>query len=122
MVKAIWNDIVIAQSDQTIYIEFNHYFPPDTVKMEHLQLSERISRCPNKGQATWNNVIGNDKRNRDAAWTYKFPTPGAVTLKDHIAFNGNVKIIKEEHEKINIPGTRLFQKIFSGTQKNQADE
>uniref|UniRef100_A0A7S2VEV5 DUF427 domain-containing protein n=1 Tax=Entomoneis paludosa TaxID=265537 RepID=A0A7S2VEV5_9STRA len=114
MVKAIWNDIVLAESDDTIYIEFNHYFPPESVNMAHLQVSDHVTRCAYKGQANWYHVIGNDKRYKNAAWTYPHPQPGAAPLKDHIAFWGNVKVVKSDHEESKGVIPKLLHKMIPG--------
>ena len=109
--KAVWNDLLIAESDETICIEFNHYFPPSSVNFDHLQRSEKMTRCANKGGAVWYHVIGNGKRHKDAAWSYPHPMPGAATLKDYVAFWGIVRVVKSDHEKTAFPGAKLLQKI-----------
>lgn len=90
--KAIWNDKVIAQSNDTIVIENNHYFPESSVKTEYLQKSETTTHCPWKGDASYYNIVVDDKINQDAAWYYANPKYAAKTIKNHIAFWKGVTI------------------------------
>ena len=92
--KAIWNETVIAESDETIVVENNQYFPPDSVRMNFLQKSEHHTTCPWKGQASYYNIIVDDKLNVNAAWFYENPTKEAKSIKNYIAFWNGVKIIK----------------------------
>jgi uncharacterized protein (DUF427 family) len=84
--KAIWNSAVLADSDQTIVIEGNHYFPPDSVKRQCLEHSDTHTFCPWKGEASYYDVVVNGEINRDAAWYYPEPKPAAAQIKDHVAF------------------------------------
>lgn len=86
MVKAMWNGAVIADSDRTIIVEGNHYFPPEDVRMELLAPSATTSTCPWKGLASYHSVIVDGATNADAAWHYPDPKPAAAEIKDHIAF------------------------------------
>lgn len=90
--KAIWNDTVIAESDRTIYLEGNHYFPPDSVDFQHLERSWMRSLCFWKGLASYYTVVAGDRRNRDAAWTYRHPPPWIRRIRDHVAFWGGVEV------------------------------
>lgn len=90
--KAIWNDTVIAESDNTIVIEGNHYFPPDSIKKEYFVESNLHSTCPWKGQASYYTINVNGDENKDAAWYYKQPSDLAKPIKDHIAFWKGVNI------------------------------
>lgn len=90
--KAIWNNQVIAESDQTVVIEGNHYFPRETVKKEYLKESDTHSTCPWKGQASYYSVLVNGELNKDAAWYYPDPKPAASVIKDRIAFWKGVKV------------------------------
>jgi uncharacterized protein (DUF427 family) len=67
VMKAIWNDVVIAESDQTIVVEGNHYFPPDAVKMEYFQNSNTHTVCPWKGLASYYTISVDGKANPDGA-------------------------------------------------------
>lgn len=90
--KAIWNNRVIAESDDTIVVEKNHYFPKDSVKDELFEDSDTQSVCPWKGIASYYNVVVDGVQNKDAAWYYPDPKPAASQIKDHIAFWKGVKI------------------------------
>jgi uncharacterized protein (DUF427 family) len=92
MVKAIWNGVVIAESDQTVVVEGNHYFPPDAVKPEHLQPSGTHTHCGWKGQASYYDVVVDGQTNRDAAWYYPEPLPAAQHIAGRIAFWRGVKV------------------------------
>jgi uncharacterized protein (DUF427 family) len=86
MAKAIWNGTVIAESDKTIIIEGNHYFPRAAVKPEYLKSSTTHTTCPWKGLASYHNIEVNGQSNRDAAWYYPDPKPAAKEITDYIAF------------------------------------
>lgn len=90
--KAIWNNQVIAESDQTVVIEGNHYFPRETVKKEYLKDSDTHSTCPWKGQASYYSILVDGELNKDAAWYYPDPKPAASVIKDRIAFWKGVKV------------------------------
>lgn len=90
--KAIWNNQVIAESDQTVVIEGNHYFPRETVKKEYLKDSDTHSTCPWKGQASYYSLLVDGELNKDAAWYYPDPKPAASVIKDRIAFWKGVKV------------------------------
>ena len=92
MRKAIWNGAVIAESDQTVVVEGNHYFPPQSVHQEYLKPSTRVTSCPWKGLATYYHIEVNGERNPDAAWCYPHPSNAANQIKDHVAFWRGVRI------------------------------
>jgi uncharacterized protein (DUF427 family) len=85
-VRATWNGRVVAESDDTIVVEGNHYFPPESVRQELLQSSTTDSACPWKGEAGYYDVVVDGEVNRDAAWSYPEPTPAAAAIKGHLAF------------------------------------
>jgi uncharacterized protein (DUF427 family) len=85
-VRAIWNGTVIAESDETVALEGNHYFPPDAVRREHLRPSAERSVCPWKGTASYHDVVVGDAVNPGAAWYYPAPSEAAAAIRDHIAF------------------------------------
>ena len=93
--QAIWNHTVIAESNETIVIENNHYFPPSAVKKEYLKLSYTHSTCPWKGEASYFDIEVDGKINKDAAWFYPEPKDAAKEIKDYIAFWRGVKVTKE---------------------------
>ncbi|MBD3413360.1 MAG: DUF427 domain-containing protein [Candidatus Aminicenantes bacterium] len=90
--KAIWNDATIAESDDTIVVEGNHYFPPDSVNREYLKESSHRSQCPWKGKASYYDVVVDDEVNRDAAWYYPVPKKAAKHITDYVAFYKGVEI------------------------------
>ena len=90
--KAIWEDIIIAESDKTIVIERNHYFPPEAVHMEYMKASDTHTVCPWKGTASYYTIDTGDKQNKDAAWYYPQAKEAAKNIENHIAFWKGVKI------------------------------
>ena len=90
--RAIYNDQVIAESNDTVVIEGNHYFPPDSVKKEFLVQSNTHSVCPWKGQASYHHVVVNGREADDAAWYYPDPKPLAEGIRGYIAFWNGVKV------------------------------
>ena len=92
--KAIWNNATLAQSDATVIVEGNHYFPPDSVNKTYLSTSETHTTCPWKGQADYYNVIVDDETNPDAAWLYPVPKEAAENIKGYVAFWHGVQIIE----------------------------
>ncbi len=92
MVKAVWKDIVIAESDSTVVVEGNHYFPAASVKQELLRPSATTSRCPWKGTASYYSIETGGQTNKDAVWYYPEPLPAAAEIKDRMAFWKGVKV------------------------------
>ena len=84
--KAVWENTVIAESNQTIVIEGNHYFPPDSIKKECFAPSDTHSTCPWKGLASYYHVKAGEKLNQDAAWFYPEPKDAAKSIKNYVAF------------------------------------
>ena len=84
--KDVWENTVIAESNQTIVIEGNHYFPPDSIKKECFAPSETHSTCPWKGLASYYHVKAGEKLNQDAAWFYPEPKDAAKSIKNYVAF------------------------------------
>jgi len=90
--KALWNNQVIAESDNTVVVENNHYFPLNSIKEGVLQGSATHTTCPWKGLASYYTLEVDGKQNTDAAWYYPDPKPAAANIKDHVAFWKGVKI------------------------------
>ncbi len=86
MAKAIWNGKVIAESESTVMVEGNHYFPPESVNSEYLQETSTHTTCPWKGLASYYTVVVDGEENKDAAWFYPEPKKAAAEIKDHVAF------------------------------------
>jgi uncharacterized protein (DUF427 family) len=92
--KAIWNGQVIAESDQTILLEGNHYFPAEAVRWEFLEPSDTHTTCPWKGVASYYHVKVGNQINRDAAWYYPEPSEAAKQIKGYIAFWKGVQVVE----------------------------
>lgn len=92
--KAIWNNTVIAESDDTVVIENNHYFPAESIKKEFFKASETHSTCPWKGVASYYTLEVDGKENTDAAWYYPEVSELAKGIKDKVAFWRGVQIEK----------------------------
>jgi uncharacterized protein (DUF427 family) len=93
MPKAVWNDTVIAESDQTIKVEGNDYFPPSSVRREYLAESQTHTTCHWKGLASYYDIVVDGKVNRDGAWYYPSPLQAAAQIKDYVAFWNGVKVV-----------------------------
>ena len=91
---AVWKGTVIADSDETIVVENNHYFPREDVKEEYLEKSGNTYFCGWKGTAEYYNVVVGEDRNTDAAWVYPEPFDEALHVKDRIAFWRGVEVRK----------------------------
>lgn len=94
MTKAIWDGAVLAESDKTIEVEGNQYFPPDAIHNEYFKPNSQHSTCPWKGLASYYDVEVNGKRNPSAAWYYPEPKPAADKIKGYVAFWKGVKVEK----------------------------
>lgn len=91
--KAIWNGEVIAQSEETVVVEGNHYFPADSLRREFLTASDQTSMCPWKGEASYYDLNVAGRQNPGAAWFYPTPKPAAAEIKDRVAFWRGVEIV-----------------------------
>ena len=92
MAKAVWNGVVLAESDDTEIVEGNHYFPPESVKMEHFKQSDHHTVCPWKGTASYYNVEADGNVNENAAWYYPEPKKAADQIKGYVAFWKGVEV------------------------------
>jgi len=90
--KATWNNRTVAESDKTIVIEGNHYFPPDAITKDYFQPSDTHTICPWKGEASYYNVVVDGQVNKDAAWYYPQPKDAAAEIKDYVAFWRGVRV------------------------------
>ena len=91
--KAVWKDVVIAESGDTVVVEGNHYFPADSVKRDLLVPSDTHTVCPWKGTASYYSVkVGSDV-NADAAWYYPEPKDAAKEIRGRVAFWKGVKVV-----------------------------
>lgn len=94
MVKAIWKDKVIAESDKCEVVEENYYFPPDSIKKEFFKTSSKNTKyqCSWKGEALYYDIVVDDNVNEDAAWYYPEPKEAAKNIKGYVAFWKGVKV------------------------------
>lgn len=90
--KAIWNGETLAESDTTVVVEGNHYFPPDSLNRSFFSESERRSVCPWKGLASYYDISVNGETNHAAAWYYADPSAAAQNIKGHVAFWKGVQV------------------------------
>ena len=90
--KAIWNGEILAESNDTIVLEGNHYFPPESLKRSYFINSDTTSTCPWKGTASYYSLAVNGKTNADAAWYYTDPKPAAAEITGRVAFWRGVPI------------------------------
>lgn len=92
MAKATYRGVILAESDATVVVEGNHYFPPDAVRPECLQPSDTTSVCGWKGTANYHHVVVDGEVCADAAWYYPDPKPEAAQLRGRIAFWKDVTV------------------------------
>ena len=92
--KAVWNGVVVAESDDTVVVEGNHYFPESSLRREYATFSNHRSSCPWKGQAHYYSLLVNGEMNPDAAWTYPEPSEAAAQIKGRVAFWKGVEIVE----------------------------
>ena len=90
--KAIWNGAVIAESNKTVVVEGNHYFPADSIKKEYFAPTETHTVCGWKGTASYYNVIVDGETNKDAAWYYPDTKSDAKNIEGYIAFWKGVQV------------------------------
>lgn len=84
--KAIWLGTLLAESDDTVVVEGNHYFPRESLEEEHFEDSTHTTTCAWKGRASYFDVVVNGERNQNAAWYYPEPRPAAAAIKGRVAF------------------------------------
>lgn len=92
--QAIWNGEVVAESDATVVIEGNHYFPASSLKSAFFAPSETHTVCAWKGKASYYNLQVGEQSNPDAAWYYPDPKPAAELIKNRVAFWRGVKVVE----------------------------
>ena len=91
--KAIWNNVVLAESEETIVVEGNHYFPESSINKEYFQPSDTHTICGWKGTASYYDIAAGGKTNRDGAWFYPSPKPEAKEIENYVAFWKGVEVI-----------------------------
>tara|TARA_R110002012_G_scaffold312248_1_gene522723 strand:+ start:305561 stop:305845 length:285 start_codon:yes stop_codon:yes gene_type:complete len=93
--KAIWNNQIVAESDNTVVIENNHYFPHDSINKDFFKSSNTHTNCPWKGEASYYTLVVDGKENVDAAWFYPEVSLLAKGIKNHVAFWKGVEVVKD---------------------------
>jgi uncharacterized protein (DUF427 family) len=93
MPKAVWNNTTLAESDATVVVEGNHYFPPDSLHREYFRDSDAHTVCGWKGTASYYDVVVDGEVNPGAAWYYPDPKPKAAEIKDYVAFWKGVQTV-----------------------------
>lgn len=91
--KAIWNGTTVAESDETVVVEGNHYFPAESIDRRYFVDSDHHTVCPWKGTASYNTVEVDGQTNQDAAWTYPAPKEAAANITGHVAFWRGVEVV-----------------------------
>ena len=89
--KASWNGTVIAESNETVVVEGNHYFPPDSINGDYFQNSNTHTTCSWKGEASYYKIVIGDKVEEDAAWYYPEPKEAAKEIQNYVAFYKGVE-------------------------------
>lgn len=92
--KAIWHDTVVAESDDTVVVEGNHYFPAAALRREYVLPSNTKSHCPWKGEASYYTLFVDGDANPDAVWYYPEPKDAAAQIRDRVAFWKGVRIVE----------------------------
>jgi len=92
MTKAIWNGALLAESNDCVVVEGNHYFPPEAGNRAYLRESQTHTTCQRKGVASYYDVVVDDKINKDAAWYYPEPNEGYERIRGRIAFWKGVEV------------------------------
>lgn len=92
MPKAVWNGATLAESDRTIVVEGNHYFPPDAIDLQYFKESSTHTTCPWKGVASYYTIEVNGQENKDAAWYYPQAKDKAKNIEGYVAFWRGVKV------------------------------
>lgn len=92
--KAIWNGVVVAESDDTVVVEGNHYFPESSLKRDYTSFSNHRSSCPWKGQARYYSLFVDGEMNADAVWYYPEPSEAAAQIRGRVAFWKGVQVVE----------------------------
>jgi uncharacterized protein (DUF427 family) len=91
--KALWNDAVLAESDETVVVEGNHYFPPEAINRRYFRDSSMHTVCPWKGKASYYDIVVDDQVNQGGAWYYPAPSQAAKQIQGYIAFWRGVRVV-----------------------------
>lgn len=90
--KAIWQNVILAESKATRVVEGNHYFPPDSINRNYFRDSDKHTTCPWKGIASYHHIVVDGQVNQDAAWYYPQPKVAAENIKNYVAFWKGVEV------------------------------
>ncbi len=91
--RAVWKNVTLAESNETIVIEGNYYFPPDSINKKYFQESSTHTTCPWKGEASYYHIVVNGEVNKDAAWYYPEPKEAAKEIRNYAAFWKGVEVV-----------------------------
>jgi uncharacterized protein (DUF427 family) len=108
MPRVLFNGTVLVESDHTVVVEGNHYFPPEAISWDHFQKSSTKTVCPWKGLASYHDVVTDGTVHRDVGWYYPRPTPSARRIRGHIGFDRRVRIEPTDHDT---PRPRLLDRL-----------
>ncbi len=92
--KAVWKNTILAESDETIVVENNHYFPADSLNTIYFVSSDTTSHCSWKGEASYYSIVVEGELNKDAAWYYPEPREAAKEIKNCVAFWRGIEIVE----------------------------
>jgi uncharacterized protein (DUF427 family) len=90
--QAVWKNVILAESNDTVIVEGNHYFPPAAVNLQYLRPSDTHTACPWKGLASYYHIDVDGELNKDAAWYYPDPKDAAKNIKAYVAFWKGVQV------------------------------
>ena len=107
--KAVWKDKVLAESDDTVVVEGNHYFPADSLNDEFFASSEATSICPWKGTASYFDIIVGENTNPGAAFVYRDPKPAAEEIRERVAFWNGVEVTGQPPKQAEKPESLLYR-------------
>jgi len=116
MQKAIWNDVILAESDKTVKLEGNQYFPLASLDQDYFRESDYQTVCPWKGRASYYDIIVDGEVNKNAAWYYPDPSSAAQQIKGHVAFWNGVKVSSSDDASDDGNGSvlgRMYDKLRS---------
>lgn len=102
--QAVWNGKVLAESDETIVVEGNHYFPPSSVAQAHFKHSDHHTTCHWKGVASYFDLEVDGQRNPNAAWYYPEPSQAAEKIRDYVGFWQGVRVVPAAEPEATTPG------------------
>lgn len=105
MPRAVFNGTVLAEADQTVVVEGNHYFPSESLDRDHLRESPSRSVCPWKGLARYHDVVVDGVVHSNAGWYYPRPSPLARRIRGHVAFDHRVTVEPTDHD---VPRARFL--------------